>query len=156
MKIGLVAFSFAIGKAEPNPCNQRIARAVERIYANELDQVVVVSQWEVTRALTSNGRVKVARSVELLPSGDLGSEEVMQQAGDLFLKEGITDVIVVAQPFLRLWKCRRLARQMGFNVLKRRVGWIGFYRRSLQWWTRDPFRLVLYSVLQLALGRRGR
>jgi hypothetical protein len=48
---GLVVFSFALRAAveEPNPCNVRLANVVRRIVKREVDQVVVVAQWEVAR-----------------------------------------------------------------------------------------------------------
>ena len=40
---GLVAFSFALGKEEPNPCNVRLARAVRRIIRKEKESVMVIA-----------------------------------------------------------------------------------------------------------------
>lgn len=150
---GLVAFSFGLRPTEPNLCNKRLARAVERIVRKERDLVVVVSQWEITMGL---GSIKPAHVVEKPPSGQyLDSDEVMRQASRIFRECGITEVIAVGQPFLHLWRCQELVREAGFIPVRRKIGWIGFCWESLQWWTRSPVHLFVYSVLQKTVGRKG-
>jgi len=152
---GLVAFSFALGENEPNPCNVRLARAVRHIVGTESEELVRVAQWEVARALLPLPMARVVRG-HRSNRAYLDSEEVMSQAAEVFRELGITEVIPVANPFLHLTKCRALVRKEGFIPLKRKIGWIGFYWKSIQWWTRDPFRFLLYAVLQKLTGWRGR
>lgn len=151
---GLVAFSFALGKEEPNPCNVRLAKAVERIVDTEKEPVVVVVQWEIAKAL--NWPTVFVVEKHRRSGAYLDSEGVMAQAADIFQDYGITEVIPVANPFLHLTKCRALVRQHGFKSLKRKIGWIGFYKKSLQWYTRGPVRCFIYAVLQKFTGRRSR
>jgi len=86
----------------------------------------------------------------------LDSEEITSQATPLFLRHGITKVIPVANPFLHLFKCKKLIRRAGFVSLSRRVGWVGFYKNSLQWYTRGPIRLLAYAALQFLFGYHGK
>jgi len=150
---GLVAFSFALGAEEPNPCNVRLAEAVKRIVEAEGSQVVVVAQWEVARALETLS-CQAHHIVYSEPNVYLNSDMVMTKAADWFHGYHITEVIPVAQPFLHLPMCRQLVRRHSFTVLKRRVGWIGFYGQSLQWWTRDPIRLLFCAILFKLTGHR--
>ena len=154
--IGIVAFSFARHLInEPNPCNVRLAAEIERLIKGAEGSALVVSQWEVNLALplgTAGYSVIEHRSLDEY----LDSEEVMSQAAEFFRKHNITRVIVVAQPFLQLAKCRKLARTEGFTVIKKKINKIGFYKDSSQWWTRGPVRLLAYAVLQILFGRRGK
>ena len=151
---GLVAFSFASGAIEPSLCNRRLARAVERILDKEKEEVVVIAQWEIASSTWASLACVVKEHRQ--KGAYLDSDEVMAQAARVFNERGITKVIPVANPFLHLAKCRTLVRDAGFTPIKQKIGWIGFYRESLQWWTRGPFRLLLYAVLIKLTGRRGR
>lgn len=153
--IGLVAFSFGLSGHEPNPCNTRLAGAVRRIVNNENSRVIVVVQWEIALSLAS---LSITNVVERHRKKDayLDSEEVMAQAAEVFREYGITRVIPVANQFLHLRKCRDLVIKAGFIPEIRGFGKIGFYKESLQWWTRGPFRLLFYAVLQKLTGRRGK
>ena len=152
---GLVAFSFGLGKNEPNRCNRRLAGAVRFIVAGERESVLVISQWEITKALKSIPIAYVVKK-HRIRGRYLDSEEVMAQAAKILRKHRITEVIPVANPFLHLIKCRALVRKEGFEPLKREIGWIGFYPESIQWWTRGPFRFLLYVILQILTGWRGK
>jgi hypothetical protein len=144
---GLIAYSFALTEHEPNRCNRRLAEAVRRIVKEEDGEVVVVAQWEITRALRPD---EYALSVELPADGSyLGSEEVTEAAARLFREKGIKEVIPVAQPFLQLSKCKKLIKAAGFRVVKRDVGKIGFEPGSLQWWTRSKAALFVYALMQI-------
>lgn len=153
---GLVAFSFALGRKEPNPCNIRLTHAVSRIVGEEGEPVIVVPQWEI--ALTAPPSLTIPHVVrEHRQAGEyLDSKEVMAQAAEVFRPLGITEVIPVANPFIHLLQCRILVRQFGFIPVKRKIGWIGFYHDSLQWWTRGPLETTFYSALVVVTGRRGR
>jgi hypothetical protein len=152
---GLVVFSFALRAAveEPNPCNVRLASVVRRIVEREVDQVVVVAQWEVALQLRQYG-IPVARVVTPRSDGAyLDSKQVWEQARAEFWDREIDVVIPVAQPFLHLHRVRQLMEADGFSVGRRRIGWIGFDRRSTQPWTRGPVRLLLYAMRQWGAQR---
>lgn len=152
--IGVVVFSFALAKNEPNPCNRRLAKITTKIVlgATKIGTAILVAQWEV--ALGLHG-VKPELIVNRIADEYLDSEDVMERASECFKNHNITKVIVVANPFLHLYKCKKLAKQAGFEVLKQKIPWVGFYRDSLQWWTRGPMRLFLYAILQAIGGQRG-
>ncbi len=152
---GLVAFSFAQRPIEPSPCNKRLAKAVERIMREESGLIVVVAQWEVSLGLET---LEPILTVKKHRQSDcyLDCDEVTAQAVPLFRELGITEVIVVGNPFLHLMRCKEVVREAGFVPVKRRVGWIGFDRKSLQWWTKGPLELFFYSVLQKLIGWKGR
>jgi hypothetical protein len=150
---GLVAFSFALGAKEPNPCNMRLALAVKRIIDAEEGRILIVAQWEVALALEQCG-VKAHHTIYQEQGVYLDSHMVMEQAASWLHDCGVTEVIPVAQPFLHLILCQKLVRQHGFILLKRKIGKIGFYRSSLQWWTRGPVRLLFCTALFQLTGRR--
>lgn len=144
---GLIAYSFALTRDEPNRCNRALAEEVRRIVAAEKDPVTVVAQWEIARALREGEYV---HSVELPKDGSyLGSEAVTAEAARIFREKGVTHVIPVAQPFLQLPKVKTLVKKAGFRVLPRKVHRIGFEPKSLQWWTRGPILLLIYALMQI-------
>jgi hypothetical protein len=151
---GIVVFSFALSSEEPNRCNRRLARAAERIIAQELmltgKRPIVIAQWEVAAAMLFPPDLIVRE--HHIPGKYLDSNEVMAQAAEFLRKLHVTEVIPVAQPFLQLGKCVSLTRKEGFRPLRRDIGWIGFYRKSIQWWTRNPILLVVGAVLQVLFG----
>lgn len=157
-KIGLVAFSFALRDVdrEPNPCNIRLAKAVERIIQSEYREVVAITQWEITRQLKRDGCM-VAHSVELRKDGKyLDSEGVWEEAKEIFRRMGITEVIPVAQPFLQMIKIKAMIQADGFEVIDREIGRIGFDKESNQPWTRGPIQLFVYALRQKLTGSRGK
>lgn len=156
---GLVAFAFALRREdqEPNPCNVRIAEAVERIVASESEPVVVVAQWEPARKLRQDG-CEPAHVVELRADGSyLDSQGVWDEAKRVFEAQGITEVIPVAQPFLQSHAIQQMIKADGYKVVKRPVGWIGFDDNpaNTQPWTRSPWALLKYAVKVKLGGARG-
>jgi hypothetical protein len=147
----LIAFSFALSLNEPNPCNVRIAEIVKRI-VEEIERagcaVVIVAQWEVAMALDALG-IPVAHVVfPVLENRYFNSKDVVEGALEYLRRCGvkIEYAIPVAQWGLHLWLCRRLMRAAGFKVLNHRIGKVGFYKKSLQPWTRSPVHLLWYAV----------
>jgi len=153
--IGVVAFSFALTDDEPNLCNRRLAKITTEIVLNatKFGMVFVVAQWEI--ALRLHG-IQPQLVVDRTEGKYLDSEEVMRQASKYFKEHNITEVIVIANPFLHLYKCKKLAKEAGFTVMKQKIPWVGFCRDSQQWWTRGPVRLLLYAIAQKISGRRGK
>lgn len=152
--IGIVVFSFALraDELEPNPCNARLGLMV-RDTLDEHDQAMyVVAQWEVAIALERLG-VKVHSIVERPANGTyLDSNLVWASAEKFFKSVGVSTVIPVAQPFLQLRRVKQLiASSSDFRIKEILVHPIGFdnHKENLQWWTKGPTRLLLYSVLKL-------
>jgi len=115
---------------------------------------VVVAQRTVALILEELG---VRCHVVKKRSGYEGSEEVTRQAAEIFRDLEMEEVVPVAQPVLQLIKCAGLIRKAGFAIpsfwrLVWMIGWIGFDKRSVQPWTRDPFRLVWYTARQILFG----
>lgn len=153
----VVAFSFGLrGKSrEPNPCNVRLARAAERIVRGEPSNTLLIAQWEIAKQLSSDGT-----HIDQVVGPSSGREyldtcEVWNRALETLRRYQVEAVIPVAQPFLHRHKIRRIIRDSGMTVERRHIGWIGFdpSKVNQQWWTKDPIRLLVYSILQ-ALGRR--
>lgn len=158
--LAIVAFSFGLREKahEPNPCNRRLAHAVERITRlaeNESRNIIVVSQWEVAKQLEANG-VHVDKVISTSPHGGyLGSDEVWAQAFVFLRGRHIARVIPVAQPFFHTYKVCKLIRKSGLPLERKRIGWVGFDSSpaNTQWWTKGPVRLLTYALMQ-ALGRQ--
>ncbi|MEI7690460.1 MAG: hypothetical protein WCI63_02455 [bacterium] len=150
MKRGIVAFSFAQEKIEPSPCNFRLAEAVKRIVEAEEGELVIISQWEVAIKLIKDG-IKVTHVVEpLLDWSYLDSVDVWAEARLYFAHLEIEEVVIVANPFIHAYAIERMIRKDGFKICQQydtTIGRIGFDSQSLQWWTRGPLRLLLYSAL---------
>lgn len=155
--LGVVAFSFGSRSQaeEPNPCNLRLARAVDRIVAAQDEPVALVAQWEIARGLQHS---RPDRVVGPLPDGRyLDTADVWDDAAPLLREAGVRRVIPVAHPVLHRAKVSRLIRRDGFQVVRVPIGRIGFdsSARNAQWWTRGPLRLGVYAVLQALTGRGG-
>ncbi len=157
MKIGVVAFSFASRDREPSPCNKKLAKETKRIVDKMIQkghEPVIVAQWEVASALDKNKLAHVVTRHQ--EEGKyLDSEEVFAQAEEIFTRQDIRIVVVVAQPFLYITKCRQLVTDSGFLVKKDKVNWIGFDKKSNQPWTRSLISLFLYTLKQKIFGHRG-
>lgn len=152
--LGIVAFSFGqrTPADEPNPCNRRLAAAVERLL---IEPAVVVAQWEVARGLPAGLPAHVVGAES--DRDYLDTEQVWRRAVPALRTGGVDRVIAVAQPVLHRAKAHRLIRHSGFRVERRRIGWIGFdaSRANTQWWTRGPLRLAVYAARQALTGRSG-
>jgi hypothetical protein len=120
---------------------------------------VVVLQWEIGLDHDMFARTGILPDLVVEKHRELGkyldSDEVIAQAIPLFKRQGVTKVISVAQ-WLQNFKCRALLKKAGFQVLPVKIGKIGFCKESLQWWTRGPIRLVIYTIKQILFGHRGR
>lgn len=155
--LAVVAFSFGLrAKArEPNPCNRRLAKAAERIAEDEPGNILLISQWEIAKQLAADG-VRVDRVINKSARGGyLDSDEVWAQALPFLRDRRVTRVIPVAQPFRQIHKVRKLIRERGLPLERKRIGWVGFdsSRANTQWWTKGPMRLLAYAAMQ-ALGRQ--
>jgi hypothetical protein len=158
--VAIVAFSFGLRARdqEPNPCNRRLAHAVERITRqceNESINFLIVSQWGVAKQLEDDG-VHVDKIISASPRGYyLDSNEVWAQAIVFLQDRHVTRVIPVVHPFLQMHKVCKLIRKSDLPLERKEIGWIGFDSSpaNTQWWTKGPMRLLAYALMQ-ALGRR--
>jgi len=160
MKVGIISLSFGIGKDGPGLSNSDLANSVERLLTNlqqshgGLDDVKVALQWEISAET-------IIRPQELTRTSCCLVQTVYGEAGqylnsDMIIdaaKERLADadeIYIVAMPFLHSWFCKRLAEKAGFrNVKVYNERKIRFDRESLQWWTRGPIRLIVYSALRV-------
>lgn len=170
-KVGIVGFSFGLRteELEPNPSN--IALTAEVIKAIRLVQItghvdillhdskpVVVAQWEISKGLRQKN-VEPDHVVELRTDGTyLDSAGVWDEAKRMFDELEVTDVIIVAQPFLHLpgikmmiEKDNRRRVKQGkepFRILEFVIGDIPFDDSPLntQPWTRSKLALLIYAI----------
>lgn len=152
LKIAIVAFSYALRKDEPNPCNVRIAKIVERIYHELRDEgftVYIIAQWEVALQLKADG-IHVDHVVQAR-STYLSSDDVFEEALEYVLDpENIDEVVPVAHRWLQIVKVKQLIKSAGKQVVKRYKGKgkIGFDNSdlNLQPWTKGPIRALIYAI----------
>ena len=151
-KIGIVAYSFGLSEVEPNSANRSLAFETEKI-RRSYPGSVLVAQWEIALGLEDLG-ITPDRIVNLSDDGTyLGTEDVWEEAVDEFESQGVTDVIAVAHPFLHIIKARRLVKRSGiFNLVEEKIANPGFPENSLQWWTRGPAQLIVYTAMQKLVG----
>jgi hypothetical protein len=163
-QIGIVGFSFGLRAEpeEPNPSNLALSVAV-RDAASVHRNCVVVTQWEITKAIQQAGDGNiVTRSVELNEDGSyLDSEGVWEAAKAIFQPLGIREVIIVGQPFLHLWKLKQMVRADSYTVVDFTVGHIPFdnSEKNTQPWTRTRPATTIYaikSVLGMKPGHGGK
>lgn len=155
--IAIAAFSFGLVEKEPGKCNIRLAKAVKHILAAQIERgnkTIILAQWEIALWLKSHN-IDVTLSIEPLADEHyLGSEEVWEQMKSVARAHNITQVIPVVERLQRI-KVQKLIKADGFQLLPRRVGWVGFDRSSTQWWTRGPLQLLYYAVRQKFAGLHG-
>lgn len=158
MKVGVVALSFGKRRQEPNPVNARLGRELIDIIDNYDRDIVVASQWEITNQLVIDGyepfvnvNVTPADATKRGKDGAkyLDSEDVLKKAFELFKKHEVSEVIVVANPFLHLSAVRKLVEKAGFKVIPYQIGKVGFDNSplQLQWWCKGPVRLIDYGII---------
>ncbi len=156
--VGILALSFSSRDEEPNPCNWQLARETLRIY-HELTydghDVVLAAQWEVARAIRRlEQRPPEVHEITLSKDGRyLGTREVVEQAKPFLRQQGVSKLVIVANPFIHLSYARWLARRHAFKSMRRHVGWIGFDKESNQVWCRSWWRFSVQST-QLLFGKQ--
>lgn len=157
-KVGIIGFACGLREEEPNPSNIALAKVVHWIVVDveEFGSVpIVVTQWEITKALIELLNYEVDLSVELRADGTyLDSKGVWEEAKAEFVREGVTQVIIVAQPFLHLPSLKKMVKDDGFEVIEFKVGPIPFDNSDLntQPWTRSKIALTKYSVRKIRDG----
>lgn len=157
--IGIIAFSFGLTEEEeygiyPNKCNEIIGKIARKIYRRiqRADNIpVLILQWEIALDYTFQ-EVKIRPDLIINRTQPnerhLSSEEIIAQAIPIFKELGVTKVISIAQ-YLQNFKCKKLLKKAGFEILPVKIEKIGFCKESLQRWTRGPIQLALYTIQQL-------
>jgi len=167
MGVGIVCFSFGLRAEpeEPNPSNWALAEAATNAYASYQGKgpIAMVSQWEVNKALVRmRAPFAVDRSVELNVDGSyLDSKGVWEEAKAVFEQKSVTEVVIIAQPFLHLTSLKQMVKSDGYGVLNFKIPPILFddSAKNTQPWTRSKLRLLIYAVrlkLGLSHGHDGR
>ena len=158
MPTGIVALSYAKRAEEPNPVNKKLAHLADEA-VDEAHQIgeptLLVAQWEIARALQTPPQVVVTQDAATNRDRNgnryLDSQDALNKAFHAFRKNGITQVIVIANPFLHKQAIESIVRKAGFTVLKTKLPWVGFDNSplNLQWWCKGPIRFVAYLGLQV-------
>lgn len=161
--LGIVGLSFGKHAVEPNPINQKLAEDLDRQAKHMVfvdghfagEKPVVIAQWEIAKASTYDDMTVVdqrdATNVDRGGKSYLDSQDVLNVAFAEWRAKRVTDVIVIAHPFLHKPAVEKMVRQAGFNVIKHRVPFPGFDNSpdALQWWCKGPIRFVAYLVIQV-------
>lgn len=154
-KMGILGFAEGLRVIEPNPSNIAIAGGVVQAvdYVESCGSVpIVVTQWEVTIALKELFDFDADMSVELRADGKYrDSRGVWEEAKPEFVREGVTQVIIIAQPYLHLPSLKRMVRADGYEVIEYKFGPIPFDDSDLntQPWTRNKVAYTKYAVKKL-------
>jgi hypothetical protein len=161
MTTGIVALSYAKRAKEPNPVNVKLARITDA-FDDEAQSIgeptIVVAQWEIALALPAKPYLIVSQedATGLDRGGKpyLSTQDVLDKAFEVFHDFGITDVIVVANPFIHLQGAKSIVKRAGFNVMNYKMPWVGFDNSplNLQWWCKGPARTLIYAIIQ-AFGK---
>lgn len=162
-RIGVVGFAFGLRSEalEPNPSNVALADKVHDAagYVSFNDGLpVVVTQWEITKALKQKYGFQVNHSVKLRTDGKyLDSRGVWEEAKQEFAQRGVSRVIIIAQPFLHLPSLKKMIVADGYGVYDYRTGAIPFDDSKLntQPWTRTKLALAIYAVKSMLGMKHG-
>jgi predicted aspartyl protease len=152
-KVAIVVFSFTSREEEPGPCNIRLAKNVERIYDELIDEgftVYIVAQWEVALQLEADG-FHVNHVVHPQKGIYLDTDGVWEETREMVLKpESIEEITPVAHSWLQIIRVKLLIKRDGFRIIKKKIGKIGFDRSplNLQPWTKGPVRALIYAVVK--------
>lgn len=161
MTIGIVALAFAKRATEPNPVNRRLAAVVNGVdddFQQIGESAIVVAQEEISLAIMPGANLVTVgqEAAHTNSAGDsyLDTSDVLNVAFETFRKNGIEDVIVIANPFIHLQATKRMVKKAGFRIVNHRMPWVGFDNSpdNLQWWCRGPLRFITYLGIQ-ALGK---
>lgn len=161
----VIALSFGKRRKdqEPNPSNFQLGRELEEVIDNttgmlSIGKLLVVAQWEIARQLEQDG---YGSSIDLVVTQNsatykgkkryLDNQDVIDKALDWAstLTDKVTDVIIVANPFLHLSACKKLVEARGLKTIDYPIGKIPFDNAppQLQWWCKGPIRFILYGVI---------
>jgi len=168
-KVLIAGFGFGLlaNDKEPNISNQALASNIIEV-SEYVDlhgsESFIASQWEITKALRILFDTSPDFSVELLEDGTyLDSKTVwaeMKKAVALDVEKNgvpITQVVIVAQPFLHLPTLKQMVHDDGFDIIDYPMGKVPFDNspENTQPWTRSKFALFIYAI-KSALGmKRG-
>lgn len=159
-KVGVIGFAFGLRAIEPNPSNAALAVKLYEVvdFVEHSGSVAIaISQWEITKAVEAMFDFEVDLSVGLRADGTyLDSKGVWEVAKPEFVHEGVTQLIIVAQPFLHLPSLKKMVRDDGYEVFEYKIGEIPFDSSKLntQPWTRSKLSLATYAAKTLVPGAK--
>ncbi len=153
--LGIIVFAYGLTENEPNRVNRQLAEQAMKIRDSIMQlqgrNVLVAAQWENSLAMD-----RVDLTVGPYLDRYLGSNDDVREAREkLFLPNGVSEVIPVAQPFLHLAATRAHVKRAGFEPVNRGIKPVGHVPESLQWWTRSAHRLGVYAAMQRTTGYSG-
>lgn len=152
MRHAIVAFAFGFnGEKEIGKSNECLKQTLEKIY-NIHPEAHVIVQEELAVPFASLV-IKKHREQEKY----LDSEEIAVQAACFLLDKSPMKewtIHIIAHPFLHQHKCSKLFPGFKVDVIK--IEKVPFDKNALQWYARGPIRLLLYAVLQLFFGFKGK
>lgn len=145
----IIGLSFGLRKDnKPGLSNEDLAAVVDRLQKeSHIDSVL---QWEIAGLVKKPPLLVVTKHRK--PGEYLNTEEVVEQMAEYLKSKNITAVILVAQPFLHRYKCRKLFKKKGFKIEIPKTGWIRFDRKSAQFLGKSPFHALIYAVFQTLFG----
>lgn len=163
-RYGIVGFALGHRKNDPGISNRALARVVERLMNEKSDLIAtIVLQHEILDCMPFCPDPECLENHRVFPvkehgtSGQyLDSEEVMRQAAEHFNNVYVKKIFIVAQPFLHLHKCIKLAELAGFEPIVPKNMRIPFDGKSEQWQARGHIQLLTYAILQKFFGWRGK
>lgn len=152
-----MAYSFGGSPVHgPGPANRKLAIVVALRLAIGKGAILVVQDYLEALLLTAEVRPDLVVRKHREEGKFLGTEEVTSQYAEFLRRLGVSEVLLIAHPFLHWRKCKKLLEAEGFSVKVVTTGKVPFDPFSEGWWARSRRNLFLYTLLQLATGRQGR
>jgi hypothetical protein len=145
----IVAYSFGGSVGRPGPSNLAFGKIIDRLAAKGEPVVVVVQDFIGSC---------VNRKPDLVVGEEgvyISTEDITEEIAPLLKKQNVSEVLLVAHPFLHWVKCKKLLEGHGFRVEVVKTGEVPFDPECENWWVRSASQLLLYGVLQKLLGRHG-
>ena len=147
----IVAYSFGGSVDRPGPSNIAFGNIINRLVDETQSQKYTVVVQDFIQFCVNEKPDLVVGDGEYISTQRITSEF------EIFLEEeGISNVLLIAHPFLHFVQCKRLLEKRGFAVQRVKTGWIPFDPDCENWWVRGPLHLLLYALLQIAFGRQDR
>ncbi len=128
-KYGVVAFAAhsKIEVSEPSAANIALASATQSVFDAlwevQKEVAVIVSQWQITKALRRYFHILPNLSVEQPADGSsLDEKAVWEEAKKVFAENYVTHVIVLGQPHFYLSRLKKMVKQDGYHLVQYKEG----------------------------------
>lgn len=145
----IVTYSFGGSLNRPGPSNEALGKIIDGLTAGTETFVVVVQDF-IEDCVNRKPDLVVGEVAKYI-----STEEITDELVPFLRQKHVSEVLLVAHPFLHWVKCKKLLEESGFKVVRVRTGWVPFDPICENWWVRSPFHLLLYGVLQIVSGRHG-